>query len=124
VNEGLTPAQIEQAERNAARESYPHRVLVALDQDVNVDTGGLPDETISARVRRISDAHPGWSWNPGVWLAKALNAGLNMIQKNHGQRAQAGDLERAEAVERTEEKALGLSCGESSKCSKPWRSLR
>lgn len=117
----LTPGQIQQAEKNAAAESYPHKVLAALDQDVNVDTGGLPDETISSRVRRISDAHPGWGWRHwpgsptrlrvgvlGVWLAKALNAGLNVIQRDHGQKAQAGDLERAATVEATEEKALGI----------------
>jgi hypothetical protein len=49
----LTPQQAQTAEQRAAGESYPHKVLVALDQDVNVDTGGLPDETISSRVRRI-----------------------------------------------------------------------
>lgn len=80
----LTPAQVTQAEANAAKEGYLHRDLVALDQDMNVDTGGMPDETISSRVRRISDAHPKWAWNPGVWLAKALNACLNLIQPNHG----------------------------------------
>lgn len=102
----LTPEQIQAAEAKAAKEGYIHRDLVALDQDINVDTGGLPDETISSRVRRISDSHPGFSWNPGVWLAKALNAGLNAIQADHGQHAQAGDLERAEAVEKVERQAL------------------
>lgn len=112
----LTPAQIAQAEKNAAGERFPHRVAVALDQDLNVDTGGLPDETISARVRRISDAHSRWGWNPAVWLAKALNAGLNILQRDHGQRAQAGDLERAETVAATEAGALGVEpCGESEK---------
>jgi hypothetical protein len=115
----LTPVQIQQAEKNAAGEGFAHKALVALDQDVNVDTGGLPDETISSRVRRISDAHPKWGWNPGVWLSKALNAGLNVIQKNHGQRAQAGDLERAITVVETEQKALGAACEGSSKSSKP-----
>jgi hypothetical protein len=104
----LTPQQVQIAEKRAAGEGYPHEVLVALDQDVNVDTGGLPDETISSRVRRISNAHPRWGWSPGVWLAKALNAGLNLIQGNHGAKAEAGDLQRAETVEATEEKALGI----------------
>jgi hypothetical protein len=104
----LTPPQVEAAEQRAVGETYPHKVLVALDQDVNVDTGGLPDETISSRVRRISDAHPCWCWNPGVWLAKAMNAGLNLIEKNHGAKAQSGDLQRAETVVATEEKALGI----------------
>ncbi|MGA9883573.1 MAG: hypothetical protein WBQ34_07635 [Candidatus Acidiferrales bacterium] len=118
MTDQLTPAQIRHAEKNAAGESFAHKALVGLDQDVNVDTGGLPDETISSRVRRISDAHPRWGWNPGVWLAKALNAGLNVIQSDHGQRAQAGDLERALKVATTEEKALGVECEESSKSSR------
>lgn len=130
----LTPAQVQQAQHAAAQESFPRRVAVALDQDLNVDTGGLPDETISSRVRRISDAHPGWNpkgwagpptrWRTGalgVWLAKALNAGLNLIQNNHGRRAQAGDLERALEVADTERKALGIECEDSSKSSKPPR---
>lgn len=103
----LTPAQVQQAEKDAAAEGFLHRVAVAADQNLNVDTGGLPDETISSRVRRISDAHPRWGWNPGVWLAKALNSGLNLIQQNHGQHAQAGDLERALNAAWTEETALG-----------------
>lgn len=102
----LTPEQIAQAQAQAGKEGYVHRDLVALDQDVNVDTGGMPDETISSRVRRVTDAHPGWSWNPGVWLAKTLNAGLNLIQGNHGAKAQAGDLERAEKVAAVESQAL------------------
>lgn len=108
TDEPLTQAQVQQAEANAAKDGYVHRDLVALDQDVNVDTGGMPDETISSRVRRISDGHPNYrGWNPGVWLAKALNAGLNLIQANHGAKAEAGDLERADEVQHTEEKALG-----------------
>lgn len=130
----LDPRQIEQARQSAATENFPHRVAVALDQDLNVDTGGLPDETISSRVRRISDAHPGWNpanWTAspirwrvgvlGVWLAKAVNAGLNVIQSDHGQHAQAGDLERALTAAETERKALGLGCEDSSKLSKPPR---
>jgi hypothetical protein len=108
MTEKMTPAQIRQTEKNAAAEGFLHRVAVAADQDLNVDTGGLPDETISSRVRRISDAHSRWDWNPGVWLAKTLNAGLNFIQRNHGQHAQAGDLERALKVAATEQVALGL----------------
>lgn len=128
------PRQILQAEQNAARENFPHRVAVALDQDLNVDAGGLPDETISSRVRRISDAHPGWNpanwpsspryWRIGVlgvWLAKAVNAGLNVVQNDHGQHAQAGDLERALTAAETDRKALAIGCEESSKPSKPPR---
>lgn len=47
----LTSEQVAQAEANAAKDGYLHRDLVALDQDINVDAGGLPDETISSRIR-------------------------------------------------------------------------
>lgn len=100
--------EIRKAEENTRREDYIHRALVALDIFVNVLTGGNEDETISSRVRRISDAHRGWSWNPGVCIAKTLNAGLNLIQRDHGVHAEAGDLERAEMVERIEDKALDI----------------
>lgn len=109
ADEPLTQAQVQQAEANAATDGYLHRDLVALDQDVNVDTGGMPDETISSRVRRISDGHPKWGWNPGVWLAKALSAGLNLIQANHGAKAEAGDLQRAQRVEQVEGNALQIT---------------
>lgn len=100
--------EIRKAERNTRKEDYIHRTLVALDIFVNVITGGNEDETISSRVRRVSDANRGWSWNPGVWIAKMLNAGLDLIQRDHGQHAEAGDLERAEKVEHIEDRALDV----------------
>jgi hypothetical protein len=134
MGDPLNPRQIQQAEQKTDKENFPHRVAVALDQDLNVDAGGLPDETISSRVRRISDAHPGWNpanwaaapapWRVGVlgvWFAKALNAGLNVVQTDHGQHAQVGDLERALKAAETERKALGIVCEDSSKPSKPPR---
>jgi len=105
----LTPAQIQQAEKNAAAEGFLHRVAVAADQDLNVDSGGLPDETISSRIRRVCNAHPRWSWNPGIWFAKTINAALDLLQNGHGQRAQCGDLERALKVAATESWSLGIS---------------
>ncbi|MHB8483530.1 MAG: hypothetical protein ACYDBV_12485 [Nitrospiria bacterium] len=92
--------------RRASREGYVHRVLVAFDIFCNVILGGNEDETISSHVRRISDAHKTWTKNPIVWIAKSVNAGLDIIQPDHGQHAEAGDLERAEHEENIEEKAL------------------
>lgn len=90
-----------------AGEGYAHRILVAFDIFVNVVVGGNEDETISSRVGRVSDAHPNnWTWNPGVWIAKVLNGWLDCIQPDHRQKAQAGDLERAETAEHIEESAL------------------
>jgi len=99
----LTPEQIALQEARAGREGYIHRVLVAFDQFWNVaGTGGLPDETISAHTRRVVD-------DPNAkhkLLAKVLNHLLDDIQPNHGAKAEAGDLERAQTVEATETKAL------------------
>lgn len=107
----LTPAQTANQENRAGHESYPHKVLVALDQDLNVDFGGLPDETISSRVRRVSDAHPEWGKNPAVWLAKLINAGCDCVQGNHGAKAQAGDVERAQNVIKVEDASGDLNAG-------------
>lgn len=124
----LTPRQVQRAEERAGSDGYVHKVLVALDQNLNVDAGGMPDETISSRVRRLSDAHPRWGWNPAVWLAKALNAGLNIIQRDHGQKAQAGDLARAVRAAEIEQKALGFktsaACAAPKSSSQPSKSPR
>ena len=100
--------QIEKAEENTMREGYIHRFLVAFDIFINVATDGDEDETISSRVRRITDYYKGWTHNPGVWIAKILNAILDFLQPDHGQHAESGDLERAECVEEIEEKALDI----------------
>jgi len=103
-----TLQQVTTLMKTVAGEGYVHRVLVAFDIFVNVICGGCPDETISSHVRRVSDAHPGASWNPIVWVAKVLNGWLDVISHDHGQHAEAGDLERAEAVEQIEDKSLGV----------------
>lgn len=99
----LTPDQIAKQQAQAAREGYIHRVLVAFDQFWNVaGTDGLPDETISAHTRRVVD-------DPTAkhkLLAKVLNHLLDDIQPNHGAKAEAGDLERAQTVTKVEQQAL------------------
>jgi len=94
--------------KKTAGEGYVHRDLVAFDIFCNVITGGQEDETISSRVRRVTDAHPGLSWNPGVWLSKVINGWLSFISPDHGQKAQVGDFERAETVDKTESTALDV----------------
>jgi hypothetical protein len=100
--------EIDRVERNTRKQDYVHRVLVALDMFINVITGGNEDETISSRVRRVVSTHKGFSWNAGVWVAKVLNSALNIIQPDHGQHAEAGDLERAKQVEQIEDRALDI----------------
>ena len=86
----LTPSETAEEEREAKSESYLHRALVALDQFVNVLTGGYPDETISSRSARA--AEQGMLW--GVAMCRFLN----VFQSDHGVKAQAGDAERAREV--------------------------
>ena len=96
----LTPGQVQLAEARAAKEGYVHRVLVGLDQFMNDLAGGLPDETISSRSER--DAIK------GDFAAKLITHGLDLIQANHGQKAQAGDEVRATIVATVEEKSGSL----------------
>lgn len=106
----LTPAQVATQEAQASKEGYVHQVLVSLDQAGNVVGSpifllqkGLPGETISSHVRRIMD-------DPNAkhkLVAGILNHVLNEIQANHGAKAEAGDLERATAVEDAEKQSLG-----------------
>ena len=95
----LTPEQIAQAEEKASHEAYLHRVLVALDQFGNVLADGNPGETISARSGRLAAQ--------GNRFGKFMQWWLGKIQKNHCEKAEAGDLERAEAVEAVEKESLG-----------------
>jgi hypothetical protein len=94
----LTPDEIQVQETETAQEGYLHRSLVALDQFANVLLGGNPDETISSRSQRAAQR--------GDWRGKAMIWWLGKIQKNHGEDAQAGDIERATAVEDIEKKSL------------------
>ena len=97
----LDPNQTQQQEQQAAKEGWLHRSLVAFDQGVNVILlRGLPDETISAHASRAALAGKGWG--------KALSGFLNLFQKDHGPKAQAGDLERAKNIEQVEEKSGGI----------------
>lgn len=77
---------------------YIHNVLVGADQEANIVLGGTPDETISSRSQRAADR--------GNFAGKAMTKFLHLFQKNHGVRAEQGDLRRAEEVEKLEKDAL------------------
>jgi hypothetical protein len=96
----LTPAQTSAQEATAAKEGYIHRDLVAFDQMVNVLADGKPDETISSRAARADEQ--------GKWWGRAMSRLLDFFQKDHGAKAQAGDVERAAAVEAAEKQSGGL----------------
>jgi hypothetical protein len=100
-NAPLTPGQIVFNEQQAAHEAYLHRLAVGFDQFINVATDGLPDETISSRAQRLS--------SHGNEFAMLLTRALDELQPSHGRTAEAGDLERAQAMVATEEKALDVT---------------
>lgn len=85
--QSLSLEQTATQEAQAASEGYVKRDLIAIDQTANVFTGGLPDETISARLARAS--------KNGSKIGKIGSAILNLFQKDHGAKAVAGDEERA-----------------------------
>jgi hypothetical protein len=86
----LTPAQLATQEAQTAAEGYLKRNLIGVDDLCNGILGGKNDETISARCGR--DAAKGY--RVGILVAKFLN----LFQRNHCAKAQAGDMERAMAV--------------------------
>jgi hypothetical protein len=96
----LTPPQVAVQEGQAAKDNYLLRALIGLDQFINVLTDGDPDETISSRSARAAERGKPW----GIFMSKFLD----IFQKDHGAKAQAGDLERAQAVVHAEEKSGGL----------------
>jgi hypothetical protein len=94
----LTPEQVAAAEANASHEGYLHRLLVGLDQFVNVAFDGKLDETISSRSQQLAE-----QGNP---FGKFMCWWLGKLQKDHGQLAEAGDLARATAQMELEQREL------------------
>jgi hypothetical protein len=97
----LAPAQVVAQEAQASKEGYLKRDLIALDMGVNVLTGGLPDETISSRWARGAEQ--------GHFVGEIGSKFLDVFQRDHGAKAQAGDTERAERVVETEAQSGGLA---------------
>ncbi len=82
--------QVLAQERQAAKESWLHRCLVAFDIAVNVILlRGQQDETISTHSWRAQQENKLW----GKLMCKWLNG----FQPNHGPKAASGDLQRAQS---------------------------
>jgi hypothetical protein len=96
----LTPEQIAAQEAQAGKNGYIKRNLIALDMEASVVMDGNPDETISSRLAR--DAEKGMEI--GILGSKILD----VFEKDHGAKAQAGDVERAVIVIALETKSPGL----------------
>lgn len=91
----LTPAQVATQEAQAAKEGYGKRVLIGLDMFANTLTNGHPDETISSRSARAATEGKLWG--------KGMSKFLDLFQRDHGAKAEAGDVSRALIVEHLEE---------------------
>jgi hypothetical protein len=88
-------------EAKAAKESYPHKALVALDIGLNVVVlGGRQGETIST--------HSGIAATEGKAWGRLLHWWLGLIEVNHCLKAAASDLWRASAEEVRMKSLLGL----------------
>lgn len=87
----LNPEQTAQAESVDAHDNYGIRLLIALDMFLNALFNGDLDETLSSRSARA--AQEGKLWG------KLLSHFLDLFQKDHGAKAQAGDYKRASEVE-------------------------
>lgn len=96
----LTPQQTAVQEAQTAKEGYAQREAVAVDIFVDETLDGPMDETISSRLSRAALA--------GKWWGKLGSRILNFFQRNHGPKAQSGDVERAKAVIALEEKSGGI----------------
>lgn len=99
----LTQQQIATAMVQAHHEGYVHRVLVGFDQFAGAVIGLQNDQTISSATEIA--AHKG---NP---VAIVLNDGLDLLERSHGQKAQAGDLERTVELRQTDALALTRETG-------------
>ena len=85
----LTVAQTATQEAQAGNEGYILRVLIAADMAANVALGGHEDETISTDTALMARKHE--------FLGVVVSRMLDLFQPDHGAKAAAGDLERAQA---------------------------
>jgi len=102
----LSTEEISVAMGRVRHEGYVHRVLDSFDQFMGAIIGLQNDQTISSATEIA--AHKNGVLKP---FAVALNDGLDLIQRSHGQLAQAGDLERCTELKDTDAAALTAETG-------------
>lgn len=107
MSDPVTPLNAEQtasAELHSMREGYIVRLLVSLDKEINIASGGESDETISARAARLATMVPATPLEKAQHDYGVLMCNfLNLFQADHGAKAIAGDEARAEQTASTEE---------------------
>jgi hypothetical protein len=84
----LSPAQTATQEVQASKEGYVLRLLIAADMFANVMLGGHEDETISTDTGLMATKHQ--------FVGVVVSRALDLFQSDHGAKAGAGDLERAQ----------------------------
>ena len=93
---------VAKAEKQAAKEGWLHRSLVAFDIAFNVIVlRGQEDETISTHCWRAQQEGKTW----GKWMCLWLDG----FQADHGIKAASGDLERAQSRVTVLNKLLNIS---------------
>jgi hypothetical protein len=102
----LNEEQIAAAMVRVKHERYLHRVLDSFDQFVGALIGKQDDQTVSSATE-IAAHKDAWYDKPAV----VLNDGLDLIQRSHGQLAQAGDIERCNELIATDAAALSKESG-------------
>jgi len=100
------PVNVKVYERRAAGQHYVHRVLGQFDVFINTVTGGAADDTISSRMQRWKIGDVPNSNSAKKAFGKFMCWWLGKIQHEHDVKANAGDLERAEAEEKRTDKTL------------------
>jgi hypothetical protein len=76
------------------RDNYIHRNLVGIDVLANLLADGNSDETISSRMARWATEDKGLKKDIGIAVCDALN----VVNKDHGAKAEVSDLGRAERL--------------------------
>jgi hypothetical protein len=93
----LTPEQIQKDEVNSQHHNYFVRVAKDFDIFVNGLANGNVGETISARCGRLQDTNE---------FARLLAKGLNELEPQHCEKAEAGTLADGQHLQQVETQTL------------------
>lgn len=97
----LTPEQTAKAEAKSAKHGYVVRNLISVDQLGETLVDGPNDTTISGESAIAAQNDKGLKG----WVGRSMSRFLNLFQKDHGAKAVAGDLERAQTAGKIDEES-------------------
>jgi hypothetical protein len=98
----LTPAELSAEKAKANAESALHEDLVVIDQALGKIIGGAPDITMSSDLAMMATEDTGIRKEIGVLGSKILD----YMEPDHGAKAEAADIQRAEAAVDVLKKAI------------------